>query len=351
MGKDIRDMQVAELEEVLVELDQPKYRAKQVYEWLHTHNANDYSDMTNLPKALREVLGEQYPLGSLELVEREDSIDGSRKYLFKLSDGNLVEAVGIVSGSDEDEAQRLTVCFSTQVGCGMECKFCATGQEGFIRNLTSSEMVQQISFIQKDFASDSEVDRVSNVVAMGQGEPFMNYEELIAALQRINTDKGLGIGARHITVSTSGILSGISKFTEEPEQYRLAISLHSANQQKRDQLMPRLSNQPLKRLKDALIDYNLKKNRRVTIEYLMIDDVNDSDKDLEDLIDFCKGIHCHVNLIPMNSVEGTKYHPSSMMLIRDWEAELSGSGIPTSIRRSKGSDINGACGQLKNKPC
>lgn len=344
---DIRDCSIDELEEIISKFSQPKFRAKQVYEWLHTHNVSSYDKMTNIPKPLREALSSEYPLNGIKINQKLISKDGSRKYLFELSDGTLVEAVGITSNSDdEDNPERLTVCFSTQVGCAMGCTFCATGKAGYTRNLSVNEIVEQITAIQKDFQSDTDIKRVSNVVAMGQGEPFLNYDEVIKALNRINNDEGIGIGARHITVSTCGIINGIGRFTEEPEQFRLAISLHSANQDKRNKLMPGLSNQTLRRLKDSLIDYNLKRNRRITIEYLMISDVNDNEDDLNDLIEFCKGIHCHVNLIPFNKVDGINYYPSKPDHIKEWERELSSNGIPTSIRYSKGSDIAGACGQL-----
>ena len=190
--------------------------------------------------------------------------------------------------------------------------------------------------------------RVNNVVAMGQGEPFLNYEELIEALRRINNDPVLGIGARRIAVSTCGIIDGVYRFADEPEQYRLAISLHSADQETRNQIMPALANQPLKRLKEALLDYNLQRNRRITLEYMMIDGVNDGQEDLSKLIKFCEGLICHVNLIPMNSVDGTSYKSSTDRHIHNWENSLKDAGIPVSIRYSKGSDIAGACGQLVN---
>ncbi len=349
MENDIRNLSKEQLEQVLDDLKQPRYRAAQLYEWLHTHNVISYDQMTNLPKSLRAQLSKRFPLDNIQLIETLESADGSRKYLFKLSDGNVVESVGIVAQTQNDmesSTKRLTVCFSTQAGCSMGCEFCATGKQGFSRNLTASEMVEQIIAVQNDLTATTDIKRVNNVVAMGQGEPFLNYDEVMSALKRIHEDKGIGVGARHITISTCGIINGISRFIDEPEQYRLAISLHAADQEKRNKLMPHVSNQTLRRLKEALIDYNLKRNRRVTIEYMMIKGVNDTDTDLEDLISFCKGIHCHVNLIPMNPIAQSQFKPSPAELIKQWEYELSSHGIPTSIRYSKGSDINGACGML-----
>lgn len=376
MAVDIKTLTQDEILEIINELGEPKFRAKQIYEWLHTRNVSSYDEMTNLPKTLRETLSTKYPLETIQMIDKSISTDGTRKYVFKLSDGALVETVGILapksiknssselSNGDSTEDidishvvnDRLTVCFSTQSGCPMGCTFFATGKEGFTRNLSSSEIVDQITAVKDDFNNNSSnncdnknkrVIRVSNVVAMGQGEPFLNYEELIKALHRINNDPVLEIGARHITISSCGIINGIEQLAEEPEQYRLAISLHSANQNTRNTLMPSLSNQPLKRLKEALLDYNLKKNRRITFEYLMIDGVNDNQDDLYKLIDFCEGLLCHINLIPLNQVTDSEFQPSSDRHMKYWEEELKKNGIASSIRYSKGSDISGACGQLK----
>ncbi len=367
---DIYSYTLEELESIFAELKLPKYRAKQLHEWLHVHNASSYDEMSNLPKALRQQLSQAFPLSSTEVAERLVSSDGSRKYLMKLSDGAAVETVGIPSSTQTEEQEitaelqtdndgqelddfsqtgastehkpgRLTVCFSTQVGCGIGCEFCATGKEGFTRNLSAQEIIDQIAFVQKDFRQ-----RVSNVVAMGQGEPFLNYEELIKALRRLNTDEGFKIGARHITVSTCGVVEGIRKFTNEPEQFTLAVSLHSAIQSKRDQLMPGMKKQPLTKLRAVITDYIAEKNRRVTFEYLMIDGVNDAEEDLLNLINFCNGLLCHVNLIPMNETESS-LKSSSLKTIQQWVKELESEHISATIRNSKGSDIAGACGQLK----
>ncbi len=343
---DIRDMSQDELIKIMEELNEPKFRAKQLYEWLHTHNVADYDKMTNLSKALRGKLNELYPLGNSEVAEIERSQDGTRKYLMELDDGMSVETVGMPIAFDENkkDVKRLTVCFSTQVGCPMECTFCATGQQGLVRDLSASEMVDQIIMVQDDFG-----ERVGNVVAMGQGEPFLNYENLLLALRRMNTDPGLGIGARKITVSTCGLIDGIKRFAEEPEQFRLAVSLHSARQKVRDTLMPRCVNQPLDDLQEALIYYNLKSGRRVTLEYMLISGINDTVSDLDALVAFCDGIKCHINLIPLNRVEGSAYQPSSRSTTKAWISRLNAEMIPVSLRNSRGFDINGACGQLRSR--
>ncbi len=335
----------AQIDALLKEAGQPAFRRKQLDEWLFLRGAKSYDEMTNLPAALRARLAEAAPLVPLTVEEVQISADGTRKYLFGLHDGNVVEAVGIPSGGDgEDEGpKRLTVCFSTQVGCAMMCEFCATGHEGFTRNLGMGEIVAQVLAVQEDFGV-----RVSNLVAMGQGEPFANYDMTLDALRVLNNPKGIAIGARKITVSTSGIVHGIKKFAEEPQQFTLAISLHAARQLVRDQLMPGLGGQPLKALRGALFDYVAKTNRRVTLEYLMIAEENDADEDLEALLRFCDGLLCHVNLLPMNEVVSSPYKPSPAATVERWVQALERAGVEATVRKSRGADIQGACGQLKN---
>lgn len=341
---DVREMSVEELTVVMEELGEPNFRAKQLHEWLHKHNVSDYDKMTNLSKTLRQKLAERLPLQGAEAITQERSQDGTRKYLLKLDDATCVETVGMPIAFDEaaESVKRLTACVSTQAGCPMACSFCATGHEGFGRNLTASEIVDQVLTVQEDFN-----ERVANVVVMGQGEPFLNYDNVLAALRRINTDPGLGIGARKITVSTCGIIDGIKRFAQEPEQFRLAVSLHTARQKIRDQLMPKCVNQPLDDLQEALISYNQQSGRRVTLEYMLIAGVNDSDADMDALAAFCEGINCHVNLIPLNHIAGSDLQPSSKSVTKRWMQGLSAVMVPISVRNSRGFDINGACGQLK----
>lgn len=348
MQNKIYTYNVDELKEILANLGEPTYRAKQLYEWLHVHNARSYDEMTNLPKSLRENLSHKYPLSKTSIIKKEISKDGTRKYLIQLEDGLAIETVGIPAfqhssdvGSITDP-ERITVCFSTQVGCPMACEFCATGKEGFKRNLTSQEIIDQVNIVQQDFKK-----RISNIVAMGQGEPFLNYDNLLTALRRINSDEGFKIGARHITVSTCGLIDGINRFSLEPEQFTLAISLHSAIQSKRNLIMPKMENQHITKLRRALEKYIMERNRRVTFEYLMIDCFNDTNEDLEALISFCDGLLCHVNLIPFNSIEDSQFKSSSDITINKWISTLNGKHISTTLRNSKGSDISGACGQLK----
>ena len=334
----IKSYSLDQLEQVATDLGQPKFRAKQLYEWLHVHNAGAYDEMTNIPKPMRQALERDYPLEEARVVQVMESKDGTRKYILKLGDDAMVECVGIPDG---DEDVRLTVCCSTQVGCAMNCAFCATGHQGLTRNLTADEIVDQVIAVGRDFDS-----RVSNVVLMGQGEPFQNYDATLEAMRRMNSDAGIDIGARHITVSTSGLCDEIEAFADEPEQFRLAISLHSADQAIRNMIMPRLSGQNLKRLQSALKHYNTVKGRRITLEYMLLDGINDTDKDLQKLIEFCEGLNVHVNILPFNAIEGSEFQPSIPQLANHWRNMLENAGIPCSIRSSRGSDIAGACGQL-----
>ncbi len=327
------------------ELDQPRFRAKQLIQWIYGKGETSFDRMTNLPSSLRSKLAETSPLDIPEVVERRVSRDGSRKYVLKFADGALTETVGIPSrdSNKQGEARRLSVCFSTQVGCSMACAFCATGKEGFTRNLLPGEIVQQVLCVQRDFDS-----RVSNAVAMGQGEPFLNYDNLIAALHILNDPQGLNIGARHITVSTCGIPSGIAAFAREPEQFTLALSLHSAVQETRDLLMPRVAGENCEALRADLRTYYEVCGRRVSLEYLLISKLNDTDKHLDALISFCRGLHVHINLLPLNDVEGSSFKPSDSRTVNRWMERLARAGVETSLRDSRGSDIDGACGQLKS---
>ena len=339
MTRPIKAYSLDELPSLMEELGQPRFRAKQISQWLYGHHASSYNEMTNLPASLRATLAEQCPLENPRTVQRLVSRDGTRKYLLEYPDGVRVETVAIPSHDDH----RLTVCFSTQSGCPMACAFCATGAEGFTRDLLPGEMLDQILTAQEDMGM-----RVSNIVAMGQGEPFLNYDNVLAALRIMNSPDCLAIGARHITVSSCGILPGIESFAQEPEQFTLAISLHAARQEVRDQLMPKVAGMPLYELKQTLECYLNKTKRRVTFEYIMIDGRNDSDADLDALISFCEGLLCHVNLIPLNKLEDSPFKPSPRRTIDRWKSTLNKCGIETTIRDSRGADIQGACGQLKN---
>lgn len=335
---DVRELSHKELLELLGELGQPSFRAKQVESWIWEKGVTSFDDMTNLPKALREALRERCTLGGAHEVARQTSQDGSRKYLLGFEDGCAVECVGMPSGN------RLTVCASTQAGCGMGCAFCATGAAGLTRSLSAAEIYDQVIHVRDDFKT-----RVTGVVMMGQGEPFANYEATLAALRRLNSPNGLGIGARHLTVSTCGIIPMITRFSRESEQFTLAVSLHSAVQRTRDALMPGVKRFSLLRLYDALGEYADRTGRRPTYEYALIKGVNDTDEELSYLVDFCRDTLCHVNIIQLNEVPGSKFHPSSERRANDFVRRLAGVGVEATIRQSRGADIDAACGQLRQR--
>lgn len=341
--RDIKSLNHDELEELMNELGQPRYRAKQIEEWLYARGVSSIDKMDNLPKALRQKLIERFFVGTLSLITKQVSEDGTRKYLFRIPNGALVETVGIPS----HDGNRFTVCFSSQAGCPMGCTFCATGRSGFTCNLTSGEMFDQVKYVGEDFGR-----RVTNVVCMGQGEPFLNYEAVLEALRRMNSKVGLGIGARHITVSTCGILEGIDNFLQEPEQFTLAISLHSAKQETRDKIMPGVRNAPLDELRKELIRYAETTGRRPSFEFALMKDVNDTDDEIQALVDYCKGMLCHVNLIPLNPIDESDDDPSLMepsSRLKEVSEILTRNGIENSIRDSRGQDIDGACGQLRQR--
>jgi 23S rRNA (adenine2503-C2)-methyltransferase len=294
--------------------------------------------MTDLPAAVRETLDACLSLSVPEVVERQVSTDGTRKYLLRLADGVMIETVGLPTEG------RLTVCFSTQAGCAMGCSFCATGRGGLVRSLSAGEMVDQLIVVARDFG-----ERVSNAVAMGQGEPFANYDATLAALRFMNAKDGIGIGARHITVSTCGLIPGIRRFATEPEQFTLAVSLHSAVQATRDQLMPGVRTYPLRPLRAELVAYAEATGRRPTLEFALMGGVNDTSAELAALTRFCDGMLCHVNLIPINPVEGSKLsRPAREAAVRFREA-LTRAGVEASVRLERGADIDAACGQLRQR--
>lgn len=332
---DLKGLPPHKLAKALAVLELPKYRVRQIMRWLYVRDVSNFAEMTDLPVPLRERLKVDYRITRLEIVERRVSEDGTVKLLLELVDGERIESVGITEGD------RLTVCFSTQAGCAMACGFCASGAGGLVRNLTPGEIVDQVQRVASVFNR-----RATNAVAMGQGEPFANYEATLDALRTMNAADGLGIGARHLTVSTCGVVSGIRRFAGEPEQFGLAVSLHAAIDEKRARIMPIAGRTPLTELRTACRGYSDKTNRRVTFEYALIDGENDSVEDLRALKSFCAGLLCHVNLIPVNPVAAIGMRRSAQEAIRRFHTELNEAGIETSVRVERGADIEAACGQL-----
>ena len=336
MHTTLKQFTLNELQELLLTEGEKKFRATQIFDWLYKQHASSYDEMRNISQRTKSILAKQYPFTYPSLVHKQVSADGTRKYLLRLFDDVLVETVGIPSANN-----KLTVCCSSQAGCAMACAFCATGKQGLIRNLYLGEIVDQINVVADDFRQ-----RVSNIVVMGQGEPFANYQAVIQALHILNNSRYNDIGARHITISTCGIVPNIKKLAHEGMQYTLAVSLHSAIQRTRNEIMPRVTQFPLTDLKEALEYYTRTTNRRVSLEYALIKDVNDSAEHLRALCSFCNNLLCHVNIIMLNKIENSPFAPVSESVRRLWLQELENHNIPATARRSRGADIDGACGQL-----
>ena len=336
--RDIRSLTADEIAELVQELGQPAFRAKQICEWVFTKHVSSFEEMTNIPKKLREQLSEHFSFRLPEELVKQVSHDGSRKYLLEFSDGTSVETVGMPSKN------KLAVCVSTQAGCPMRCAFCATGFNGLTRSLSAQEIVDQVRHVAMDFD-----ERVTSVVFMGQGEPFANFDATVEALRMLNDPDGYAIGARHLTVSTCGVIPGIKRFSELPEQFTLAISLHSAVQSTRNKLMPGVKKYTLPRLHEAIQAYVEKTGRRPTYEFAMIDGINDTNPEMEALIDFCRGTLCHVNLIQLNDTPGSLLKPSPMKKVETLQKRLQMHGVEATIRNSRGNDIDAACGQLKQR--
>ncbi len=334
---DIRSMTLEELKEAMTALGEKPFRAKQIYEWLHVRLVDDFDEMTNLSRALREKLRENYALWPLQALRVQTSkIDGTKKFLFALSDRQVVESVWMQYHHGD------SVCISSQVGCRMGCKFCASGIGGLVRNLTVGEMLAQVYAIQKLTG-----ERVSNVVVMGTGEPFDNYDTLIQFLRMLTDTNGLNISQRNITVSTCGIVPKIRAFAEEDLQVTLALSLHASDNEKRKELMPIAYTYSLGEVMDACRYYFQKTGRRMTYEYSLVGGVNDTREDAKALAGLLRGQNCHVNLIPVNPVKEKGYVQPDRTAVLDFKDKLEKYGINATIRREMGRDIDGACGQLR----
>lgn len=339
-GMDLKGLTLEEIRDVVTGEGERPYRAGQIYAWIYRRGVSSLAEMTDLGRQFREKLGAGgYYVGALQvLAEQESRLDGTRKYLFGLADGHAVESVLLC------EDDRATVCFSTQVGCHMNCSFCATGRSGFVRNLTAGEMIDQIIQIGRRAGV-----RVTNGVAMGQGEPLANYDQTVKALRLLNSADGPNIGARHLTVSTCGVVPGILRLAREPEQFGLAVSLHSARDDQRSQLMPINRRYGLSELREACREYVSISGRRVTFEYALISGETDTDADWAALINFCRGFQCYVNLIPLNPVSGVEKNRSDPARVRFFADKLAKAGIAVSIRKEKGADLDAACGQLRQR--
>ena len=332
-GLDIKSLTIEELKEVVVQYGEKTFRAKQLYEWMHKKLAASYEEMTNLSKSFRERISQDWPYLTLEVLEVQTSkIDGTQKYLFRLGDGNVIESVLMKYHHGN------SVCISSQVGCRMGCRFCASTIGGLTRNLTTGEMLEQIYRIQ---ALSGE--RVSNIVMMGTGEPMDNYDNMLKFLHMISDEHGLNISQRNITVSTCGIVPKMRQLADEKLQITLALSLHASTDEKRKELMPIANKYTLDEVLDACRYYYQKTGRRLTFEYSLVGGKNDTEEDARLLSDRIKGLNCHVNLIPVNPIKERDYRQSDKKVIDKFKNKLEKYGINVTIRREMGRDIDGAC--------
>lgn len=337
--KDIKSLTLSEVTEELNNLGEKAFRAKQLYQWMHEKLARSYDEMTNVSKALKEKLQENFSFTSLQMVTYQESkIDGTRKYLFELADGNVVESVWMKYKHGN------SVCVSSQVGCRMGCRFCASTIDGLERNLLPGEILDQIYFISRHTG-----ERVSNIVVMGSGEPMDNYDNILQFVHMLTDENGLHISQRNVTVSTCGIAPQIRKLAEENLQITLALSLHATTDEKRKKLMPIANAFSLKEVLDACVYYFEKTGRRLTFEYSLVRGVNDTEEDARELIDLIGHLNCHVNLIPVNPIEERDYKESTAQAIRAFQSKLERGGITATVRREMGRDIDGACGQLRRR--
>ena len=337
--KDICSYTYEELAEEMKAAGEKAFRARQIYQWLHVKLADSFDEMTNLSKVLREKLDREYEIARMDLVERQISkADPTEKFLFELEDGNMVESVLMKYDYGN------SVCISSQAGCRMGCRFCASTIGGLKRNLKASEMLRQIYKIQKTTG-----ERVSNIVVMGTGEPLDNYDNFVRFIRMISAPEGLNISQRNITASTCGIVPGILRLAEEGFQITLALSLHAGTQEKRKSLMPVANRYELSEVLAACDTYFEKTGRRITFEYSLVKDVNDTDQDAADLIRIAGHRNCHINLIPVNPVRERSYVRPSRQNALKFQNKLEKNGINVTIRMERGSDIDGACGQLRRR--
>jgi 23S rRNA m2A2503 methyltransferase len=336
---DIKSMTKAEMEDSFIASGLPKFRAHQVYDWLQAKGAESFDEMTNLNKALRQSLSDHYAIYGLTIEKKlVSSLDGTVKYLFRLDDGEYIESVVM------SYHHGYTICISTQAGCRMGCRFCATGMGGLARNLRPSEMLSQVMLAQKDNGI-----RLSNIVLMGMGEPLDNFDNVMRFLTLVSDTEGVGIGMRHISLSTCGLVDKIEKLIEMKPQFTLSVSLHAPNDALRSEMMPINNRWNVERLLTACRRYAQVTRRRISFEYSLIKGKNDTDECARELAGKLKGMLCHVNLIPVNTVKGHSYERSSQAQIQRFINILEAKGITATVRRTLGADINASCGQLRRK--
>lgn len=340
--KDIRSLSKEQLQDFFLSKGEKAFRGKQVYEWLWSKSTHDFSDMTNVSKEIREMLDENFVINHAEIHQMQKSEDGTVKNAVRLFDELIVESVLIPTES------RTTACVSSQVGCSLDCEFCATARLKRMRNLNPDEIYDQVVTIDRQ-SRENHNRPLSNIVFMGMGEPLMNYNNVMKAIDKITSDEGLGMSPKRITVSTSGISKMIKKMADDGVKFKLAVSLHSAIEEIRNQIMPFTKNFPLTELREALQYWYSKTKSKITYEYVVWKGINDDQKSIEALVKFCKHVPCKVNLIEYNPIDDGKFQQASNAAIENYIQALERANIVVKVRRSRGKDIDAACGQLANK--
>ncbi|WP_121667062.1 23S rRNA (adenine(2503)-C(2))-methyltransferase RlmN [Mesonia aquimarina] len=340
--KDIRALNKKELQDFFVSIGDKSFRGTQVYEWLWSKGAHSFEAMTNISKSTRQLLEDNFVINHIEVDEMQRSKDGTIKNAVKLHDGFTVESVLIPTYS------RTTACVSSQVGCSLDCKFCATAKLKRMRNLNPDEIYDQVVAIDQESRLYNNRP-LSNIVFMGMGEPLMNYNNVLKSIEKITSPEGLGMSPKRITVSTSGVPKMIKKLADDEVKFNLALSLHSAIDEVRTSIMPFNKNFPLEDLKDSLVHWYFKTKKRVTYEYLIWKDINDRQKDIDALVEFCKIIPCKVNIIEYNPIDDGIFQQANSQITDRYQDALEKNGITVTVRRSRGKDIDAACGQLANK--
>ena len=336
--KNIKDYNLDELKEEFINIGEKPYRAEQVFKWIYVNKVHDFDEMTNISIQLRQKLKEQFTICNFKIIKKQESKDGTKKYLFDILDGNAIETVLM------EYHHGMSICVSSQVGCKMGCKFCASTGIKFERNLTAGEIVEQIIAVEQDTGV-----KISNIVFMGIGEPLDNFDNVMNSIKIINDQKGLNIGARHISISTSGLVPKIYELAEKNLQCTLSVSLHATTDEKRSSMMPINNTYNIKELIKACKYYIEKTNKRISFEYALAKNKNDNIEDAQKLVNLLKGMLCHVNLIPINEIDNKQYNKSSNENIMRFRDYLNSKGIVATIRRELGTDIDAACGQLRKK--
>lgn len=340
--RNIRDLSLQEMKDVFVENGEKAFRAKQLYEWLWVKSARSFDEMTNLSKGQRQFLENNFTIPAVTIAEEQISEDKTIKNAFKLADGKITEGVLIPT------TKRMTACISSQVGCSLSCKFCATGRLKLMRNIRFDEIYDQVAIIKEQ--AEKYYDRpLSNIVYMGMGEPLLNYSQMIKSIDRITAKDGLGMSPKRITVSTAGIAKLIKKLGDDEVKFNLALSLHAANDEKRSEIMPINDQNNLEALAEALKYFHEKTDTRVTFEYIIFKDFNDEIEDARELAEFCKNVPCKINIIEYNPIDDGEFQQAESAKVDSFASFLESKNLIVNVRRSRGKDIDAACGQLANK--